>query len=116
MYFATHNGSNFIETFQINNQDFDHGDNHSFLISAKHGLGNTKGEVIIGDKDKKLVFKTKLKKSFLIPSILYKIVDGDKFLLRLTYSAQEIDETFRTSQVPESIIAQISVNCISNHL
>jgi hypothetical protein len=116
LYFATHNGSNFIETFQINNQDFDHGDNHSFLISAKHGLGNTKGEVIIGDKDKKLVFKTKLKKSFLIPSILYKIVDGDKFLLRLTYSAQEIDETFRTSQVPESIIAQISVNCISNHL
>ena len=116
LYFATHNGSNFIETFQINNQDFDHGDNHSFLISAKHGLGNTKGEVIIGDKDKKLVFKTNLKKSFLIPLILYKIVDGDKFLLRLTYSAQEIDETFRTSQIPESIIAQISVNCIPNHL
>lgn len=116
LYFATHNGSNFIETFQINNQDFDHGDNHSFLISAKHGLGNTKGEVIIGDKNKKLVFKTNLKKSLLIPSILYKTVDGDKFLFRLTYSAQEIDETSRTSQTPESIIAQISVNCIPNHL
>ena len=116
LYFATHNGSNFIETFQINHQDFDHGDNHSFLISSKHGIGNTKGEVIIGDKDKKLVFKINLKKSFLIPSILYKNIDGDKFLLRLTYSAQEIDETFRISQTPESMIAQISVNFVPNHL
>lgn len=111
LYFETHNGGNNIETFLINDKDFHHGDNHSYLISSKHGLGNTKGVVIIGDKEKRLVFTCNLELSFLIPSVFYKKVEGDKFLLRLVYSAQEIDETFKIDNDTILFRASLNVSC-----
>jgi hypothetical protein len=95
LYYATHNGGSEIETFPISRKDFNHGDNHSFLISSKHGLGNTKGSLIIGDMTKALHFSIALEHTFLIPSIFYKRIDDSKFLFRIIYSAQEIDETSR---------------------
>jgi hypothetical protein len=97
LYYGTRNGGSEIEIFPINYKDFNHGDNHSFLISSKHGLGNTNGILIIGDKNKNLHFSINLEYSFLIPSMFYKRIDESKFLFRLIYSAQEIDETSRIS-------------------
>lgn len=109
LFFATHNGGFELEFFQINDKDFHHSDNLSFLISSKHGLGNTKGVVIIGDKHHKITFTVDPTKSFIIPSIYYKKVDGGKFLFRLIYSAQEIDETFKEDK-SNFINAQISIH------
>jgi len=115
LYFATHNGGNEMEIFHINNKVLHHGDNLSFLISARHGLGNTKGIVEIGDRDKTVTFKLDLAKSFLIPFIFYKNVDGDKFLFRLVYSAQEIDETFKLGR-GTIIDSQIEIKILNNHI
>jgi len=110
LYFKTHNGGSSFETFYFNNNEFNYGENLSFLISSKHGLGNTNGVIIIGDKDKKIVFSLNNSLSFLIPTIFFKHVEEDKFLLRLTYSAQEIDETFRISDNENIINSEISVS------
>ena len=111
LYFKTHNGGSELETFYFNNKSFNHGDNLSFLISSKHGLGNTNGILIIGDNEKKIKFSLKSSLSCLIPTINFKIVEEDKFLLRLVYSAQEIDETFRNNEKSYTIFSEISITC-----
>ncbi len=110
LYFATHNGGNDLETFYVRDKIINHGENLSFLISSKYGLGNTKGVVIIGDKFKKLVFSCSLEDSFLIPTIFYKKMEDKKFLLRLIYSAQEIDETFKSNKTGYCISASITIS------
>ena len=109
LYFATKNGGSIIETFPLTDLDFNHGDSHSFLITSKHGLGNTDGVMVIGDKDKELVFSVNLSLAFLIPSIFYKKMSNSKFLLRLVYSAQEVDETSREDGNEYSIMASINL-------
>jgi len=114
LYYATHNGGNELERYKINNQEFNHSDNHSFLITSKHGLGNTKGIFMIGDQDKELIFKTDPKKSQIIPSVYYKKLTRSKYLFRLVYSAQEVDETSRVDENNYSIHASISVKYSNN--
>ncbi len=102
LFFATHNGSNGFETFQLENRAVDHSQSLSVLISAKHGLGATEGIVAIGDKDKKITVEHNQTLSALIPSVYYLPID-ETFFLRLQYSAQEMDETFKPTDKPQTI-------------
>ena len=111
LYIATHNGGKSLENFYLKGQHIFHGDIYSSLISARHGFGNTDGLLIVGDKNKKLTFGCDMSIAALIPSIIYKEMDGTYFF-RLQYSAREMDETLKlcTGQ----IIIQSFIKIIAN--
>ena len=52
LYFKSHNGSSKYETFFIKDEYINYNEAYSSLVTSKYGLGNTEGEVMIGD-DKK---------------------------------------------------------------
>jgi hypothetical protein len=94
LLYASHNGGGEIEKFKIRGDVIEHGRSLSSLISAKQGLGATKGMVIIGDKEKQVCIWHDNTRTALIPSIYYQLAGNNQFFLRLQYSAQEMDETF----------------------
>ena len=96
LYIATHNGGSTLEKFNLKELNISHGDIYSSLISARHGYGNTEGLFIVGDKDKFLNFVCDMSILALMPSIIYKEMDGTYFF-RLHYSAKEMDETVKPS-------------------
>ena len=111
LYFSSNNGGD-IEKYYIKNS-FNHSEKLSFQISSIHGLGNTEGNLIIGDKNKKLIFTNNNLKSSLIPKILYKEID-EKYLFRIIYSAQEIDDNFKENDNSQVISSEISIQLQTN--
>jgi len=101
LFYATHNGCE-LEKFKLKNKIINHSQSLSALISSKYGLGSTEGVVIIGDKFKQVIISHDKTKSALIPTIHYKPME-ETFFLRLQYSAQEIDDTFRPNKKPHII-------------
>ena len=108
LFFSTHNGGSKLETFLLN-ESVNHSERHSYLISAINGLGNTKGILILGDKNKSIKFQLNLSKSFLIPTISFNRTNNS-FLLRVSYSAQELDETFRVNSNSQIINSEIIIS------
>lgn len=98
LFYAAHNGGGEIEKFKIRGDVIEHGRSLSSLISAKHGLGATEGLVIIGDKEKQVCIWHDPAKSALIPTIKYQLTENNQYFLRLQYSAQELDETFKRDE------------------
>ena len=113
LYFATHNGGSEPEYFFPGKSSFQHLGLLSPLISAKYGMGATEGTVLIGDGKKELIFRHDPSVCAMIPAVDYRKSDGDKLFMRLVYSAQEIDETFRTNQEEQIIRARISITARS---
>jgi hypothetical protein len=107
LFFATHNGGENLEYFHINDQPINHAENLSQLISAKRGLGMTKGVVLIGDDKKHLRFEHDQTVAALIPSLNYRLLPNGQYFFRLQYSAQEMDETFVPS--PEKVVIKSSL-------
>jgi len=102
LFFETHNGHKLPERFELKDQPVVHSQSLSVLISAKHGLGATGGSVTIGDRNKQLTFLHNQTVSALIPSIFFLPID-DTYFLRLQYSAQEMDETFKPDELEQII-------------
>ena len=102
LFFETHNGFWLHERFELKNEPVAHSQSLSVLISAKHGLGATEGSVVIGDKNKQLIFLHNQTLSALIPSIFFLPIDNTYFF-RLQYSAQEMDETFKPNNSEQVI-------------
>ncbi len=100
MAFAVCNGGEKPEVFPFGVQAFDHGEPYSTLVTAKSGLGATDGKVIIGDAHKRLTIFHDHKVAALIPMVCYVPQTLGPPLVRLYYSAQEIDETFSPSDGP----------------
>ena len=94
LFYASHNGGEEIEKFKIRGDVIEHGRSLSSLISAKQGLGVTKGLVIVGDEEKQVEIWHDYSKAAIIPTIYYQRAENNQYFLRLQYSAQEIDETF----------------------
>ena len=109
LYIETHNGGSSIVRFYLKNHKISHGDIYSSLISARHGFGNTEGIFRVGDKDKLMTFECKMSVSALIPSIIYKEMDGTYFF-RLQYSAREMDETSKSQNSKFSLELSISIS------
>lgn len=110
LFYSTNNGGDKIESYRLKDS-FSHSERHSYLISSINGFGNTEGILTIGDKFKAVKFEIDLSKSFLIPTIMYEKTHNS-FLLRLSYSAQEIDETFRESENKQFIESKIRITIL----
>jgi len=107
LFYRTNNGGN-LETFYMRNMAINHSQSLSTLISAKYGLGATEGALAIGDKNNTISIMHDQTVSALIPSIHYLPSDGS-FFLRLEYSAQEIDDTFKENDKPQAINCLLSI-------
>jgi len=112
LYIKTHNGGKSFEKFYLEGQRIAHGDIYSSIISARHGFGNTEGLFIVGDMTKSLSFKCDMSISALIPSIVYKEMNGTYFF-RLQYSTREIDETLMVNSDEININCTLSVSIIN---
>jgi hypothetical protein len=80
-------------------RDLDMTEGYSHLITSIYSLGNTDGVIEIGDVKKSLSFKVDMLRSALLPKIKF-VKTSDSFLLRLIYSAQEVDDTFVENNGP----------------
>ena len=109
LYIETHNGGFKLEKFSLLEQKISHGDIYSSLISARYGFGNTEGMFVIGDKYKSINFECDMSIASLIPSIIYKEMDGTYFF-RLYYSARELDETLKNKYLKLHSIITININ------
>jgi Glycosyl hydrolase family 57 len=96
LFYATHNGGHDIEKFFLNGQRVDHGRNVSFLVSAAHAVGITKGLVEFGDRRHMLRVQIDKKVAALIGLVTYQPVK-DKLFCRLSFSARELDDTSKPS-------------------
>ncbi len=113
LYFETNNGGSSLERFNLQRPGgIDHANMLSSLISAKHALGATKGIIIVGDKDKKLIFSHEIELSAMIPTLILKKTGDGKMFFRLQYSVQEIDETFKESDEPQTIECLLKISAI----
>lgn len=108
-YYETALGGNKLERFRFGNKIIDHTQNLNQLVSTKHGLGVTDGEIHIGDAKNSIIFKHEPSEAALVPHLLYLPQDNGLYLLRLIYSAQELDETFKESTKTQVIKHKISV-------
>jgi len=110
VFFATHLGGNALETFRIGSAEIHHARGLSSLVSAKHGLGTTEGQIVIGDAHKRLIFRHDQSRSALIAHVHFSPVEDHQYFLRLQYSAQEMDETFRDAPDPCRIRARVVID------
>jgi polyisoprenoid-binding protein YceI len=66
----------------------------SLLVSARRALGNTTGELEVGDKEKTVILKTNMSGYAALPMIQFeKMLRSKNFFLRTKFSLQEFDDT-----------------------
>jgi hypothetical protein len=92
LYFRTHNGGYRPETFSLNGVRVDHGAAVSCLVSARSGLGMTCGWLELGSAGKRLRVEADRTAAALLGMIQYRDA-GKSYFCRLSFSAQELDET-----------------------
>lgn len=104
LFFATHNGGQLLERYDLSTKDVDYFEQLSPLISSKHGLGATEGTVVVGDKEKQFICRHQNSFGYVVPALKISSLDDQNYFLRLQYSAQEIDETFKS--IPQQCTIQ----------
>lgn len=109
LYYAVRNGGSEWERYDLGSQPIEHRGLYSALISSLHSLGATDGRVIIGDREKHLLFEHDLGEGAMLPGITYLPIGEKTFFLRLIYSVGELDETFRSSEKPYAITTQLTI-------
>ncbi len=100
LYMETHNGGSTPETFRLGSNRINHTGILSALVSSRHGLGGTEGRLTIGDKDKSVTIEHANHLAAMIPSVIYHPMGDRRYFLRVQYSIQESDETFRPHENP----------------
>jgi len=103
LFFKTSLGGDKLEHFNFGNKIIDHTQNLNQLVSTRHGLGVTNGEIHIGDGKNSIIFKHDPSEAALVPRLQYLPQKNGLYLLRLIYSAQELDETFIESNKSQII-------------
>jgi hypothetical protein len=92
--YRTLNGGSVTEHFSLSTQSIDHLAPVSTLISASQGVGMTGGWLDIGDKDRRILVESDLTSACVMGHVQFSMVPPSYFC-RLTFSLQEIDDTFR---------------------
>jgi hypothetical protein len=73
----------------------------SLLVSARRALGNTTGELEVGDKEKTVILKTNMAGYAALPMIQFEKMPRSKnFFLRTKFSLQEFDDTTVRDRMP----------------
>ena len=94
LFYGCHNGGVDIEIFSLSESVNINPTPVSLLVSSSTALGNTAGVFVVGDKNKKLFFKTNMSQVAGLPMIQFSDVSsGETFLFRLLYSLGEFNET-----------------------
>ena len=112
LFYACKNGGSKIEKFFLKNSiNFNHGDKVSNSVSSNMCLGATDNKFYIGD-DKKII-RIEINRSLgsIYPMIQF-FKTKKKYLLRVYFSACEIDETTKIQN--RSLEAEINVSAIKN--
>jgi Glycosyl hydrolase family 57 len=109
LVYSTSNGGSESELFYLKNKECNQGNLYSPLISSKYGLGATNGMLDIGDGSNSVRFSFDNSQCALIPKITYKEAEENKYFLRIEFSAQEIDETFKPSHAIRQIESSIRI-------
>jgi hypothetical protein len=110
LFYRTHNGGQFPETFALAGRLVDHSEPASVLVSAKEGLGATAGAIEMGDGRHSLHIDFDPAKTSALPMIFYQEGNGNYFY-RLLFSLAEIDETrvldeYRALNSPVSLVME----------
>lgn len=91
LFYSCSNGGKNPDIFSLSNAKSIIAEPVSMLISAKSALGNTEGDLEVGDKNKSVILKTDMSNLAVLPMINY-IPLEDSFFLRVLFSLGETDE------------------------
>jgi hypothetical protein len=94
LWYATHNGGTELEVHRVRGPQFDHGGAVSALVSSRQGLGLTEGVVLIGDAERTLRVEVDQACARLLGLVTWTPA-GERWLLRLSFSLTESDDTRR---------------------
>jgi hypothetical protein len=98
LHYATTNGGEDIERFSLSGQKVGQDEPMGPEVSARGCLGATEGWVVVGDAERGLGFVTRPGQLYSVPMVHYEEseVDPEGFLMTLSYSLGEQDETSHT--------------------
>ncbi len=110
LYYSANLGGASCETFKFGEHSFNQDHILNLNVVGTNGFCSTDGKFIIGDKNKKIYFQTDLTQCFSMLRLSYDVVDETKFLLRLSFVVQDIDETFKENNHEQNFEFKCSVN------
>jgi hypothetical protein len=107
---AFKNGGNNFERFDLQNVEINQHLTKSLLQSSSGGIGVTDGEIQIFDKEE-LVLSIKIDQSTSLPFTMLQNnhISGNKYLRRIFFSLQELDDTLKKNNQKEHAIS-FSIN------
>jgi hypothetical protein len=94
LWYGAHNGGTALEIHAVKGPGFDHGGAVSALVSSRQGLGATEGVVLIGDAEHMLRVEVDQGCARLLGLVSWTPA-GERWLLRLSFSLTESDDTRR---------------------
>jgi hypothetical protein len=98
LFYATHNGGDQFEVFPMKGAVIEHDAPSSSVVTASTGLGATKGAVVMGDREKGILFYFDQRRCAAMPMIKFSQTPPSYFG-RMNLSCGEMDES-RTQPVP----------------
>jgi hypothetical protein len=101
LWYGTHNGGATLETHRVVGPAFDHGGAVSALVSCRQGLGVTEGVVLIGDAERTVRVEVDQACARLLGLVTWTPA-GERWLLRLSFSLTESDDT-RRGAIPREL-------------
>jgi hypothetical protein len=113
LFIKTKNGGLSYERFNLGSRSIRHQILYSQIISAVHSFGATNGRVIIGDKDKQLLIEHDPSVGYILPRITFLPLSSQSYFFRISYSAQEIDETFKVNDLPQELDIKLKISVAS---
>ena len=113
LFIKIKNGGSSYENFKLGSKTIQHQIPYSLVVSAVNSLGVTNGKLFIGDKDKQLLIEHDPSVGHILPRITFIPLSAKSYFFRISYSAQEIDETFKENDLPQVFEIQLKVSSVS---
>jgi hypothetical protein len=98
LYYSAKLGGSLLEKFKFGTVSFNQDSILNLNVVGTNGFCPTDGVLIIGDKDKAMSFRLDQSVCFSLIRFTYDVDDKNRFLLRISFVVQDIDETFRNSE------------------
>ncbi len=109
LYFKTYLGGDIEEEFRITEDFINQIENLNQLVTGLRGFASTEGSLKVGDRKKELHFTYDMAQAALIPKIFFHKIENNKFLFRINFVGQELDETFRESNKDQKFKHKINI-------
>jgi hypothetical protein len=97
LWYATHNGGDQPERFQLNGTELDHGRPVSSTISATTALGMTESVLMFGDDQRSVTVTALREQTAVVPMLIWRRL-RESFFFSVAFSAGEIDDTVNKSE------------------